>query len=79
VIEQQPGEVVVIPQADWLRHYATAAIGFENHRDRREPVALRVRIALPDGMEQVFGLVFELIEVGTDANVTIDHDGPPWW
>src|SRR5262245_35537140 len=39
----------------------------------------RVRIALPDGMEQVFGLVFELIEVGTDGKVTIGHDGPPSW
>ena len=36
-------------------------------------------IALPDGVEQVFRLVFELIEVGTDWKVTIGHDGPPSW
>jgi hypothetical protein len=39
----------------------------------------RDRVALPDGVEQVFGLVFELIEVGTDWKVTIGHDGPPSW
>jgi hypothetical protein len=30
-------------------------------------------------MEQVFCLMFELIEVGTDGKVTIGHDGPPSW
>jgi hypothetical protein len=39
----------------------------------------RDRVAPPDGAEQVFGLVFELIEVGTDWKVTIGHDGPPSW
>src|SRR5262245_65744468 len=39
----------------------------------------RDRVALPDGVEQVFGLVFELIEVGTDWKVTIGYDGPPSW
>jgi hypothetical protein len=40
------------------------------------------RIPLLYGTEQIFGLVSELIEVGTDGKVTIGgftsgHDGPP--
>ncbi len=41
----------------------------------------RSRVSLPDGPQQILGLMFELIEVGTDGKVTIvkraSHDGPP--
>jgi hypothetical protein len=34
-------------------------------------------IAVLDLAEQIFGLVLELLEIGTDGKTTVRHDEPP--
>jgi hypothetical protein len=39
----------------------------------------RGRIAAAHRAQQILRLMLELIEIGTDGQVTIGHDGPPWF
>src|SRR5262245_29318523 len=40
-------------------------------------LSYRDGIASLDGVKQIFGLMFELIEIRANWKVTIGHDGPP--
>jgi hypothetical protein len=45
--------------------------------DQRCEHCRRRRVAATDGVEQIFGLVPELLEIRTKGKTTIGHDGPP--
>jgi hypothetical protein len=35
------------------------------------------RLASADGLQKIFGLVAELIQVGVNGDMALGHDGPP--
>ena len=38
-----------------------------------------VRIILANESQEIFCLMSELIEIGTDGKMTIQHNEPPYW